>query len=93
MGLTMYITQPRLIMYIGARGLIWALLVVLGIFWCYAIIKRLPSDLKELREVEEKPRKAAIIIIWAITAVIAIAIVTSSFPLAHRIISAIRSFF
>lgn len=90
MGLTMYITRPRLIMYISARGLIWALLVALGAYWCYAIIKRFPSDLKELREVEEIPRKAAVIIIWAITAIIAVAVVTSALPLAARIISAIR---
>ncbi len=90
MGLTMYLTPPRLIMYIGTHALIWALLVALGAYWCYAIIKRFPSDLKELREVEEIPRKAAIIIIWAITAIIAVAVITSSLPLAARIISAIR---
>jgi hypothetical protein len=77
-------------MYISANDLIWAILIVLGAFWCCAIIKRFRSDLKELREVEEIPRKAAIIIIWAITAIIAIGVVTSSLPLAARIISAIR---
>jgi predicted PurR-regulated permease PerM len=77
-------------MFIGASDLIWALLVALGAYWCYAIIKRFGSDMKELREVEETPRKAAIIIIWAITAIIAVAVVTSLLPLAARIISAIR---
>lgn len=89
----MHIAKPEIMMFIGVHDLIWALLVAIGCFWCYAIVKRFGSDLKELREVEEKPRKAAIIIIWVITAVIAIAIVTSSLPLAHRIISAIRNFF
>jgi len=77
-------------MYIGARGLIWALLVALGAYWCYAIIKRFPSDLKELRGVEEIPRKAAIIIIWAITAIIAIAVVISGAPLIVTIARAIH---
>lgn len=53
-------------------------LYVLGVLWCYEIIRRFREDVKEIREVKEFSRKAAIIFIWAITVIIAIVLIKCS---------------
>ena len=80
--------------YIGSpRQLIGALLFAFGVYWCYVVVKRFPDDLQELREIPDKARKGAIIFIWFITVIIAIAIVFLSLPLIIRIIKAIYDVF
>lgn len=75
-------------MFIGPTQLIGALLSVLGVYWCYIVLKRFPDDLQELREIPDKARKGVIIFIWFITVIIAIATVSFSLPLMIRIIKA-----
>ncbi len=75
-------------MSIGPTQLIGVLLFVLGVYWCYVVVKRFPDDLQELREIPDKVRKGAIIFIWFITVIIAIAIVLLSRPRIIRIIKA-----
>ena len=75
-------------MFIGPAQLIGALLSVLGVYWCYIVLKRFPDDLQELREIPDKARKGVIIFIWFITVIIAIATVSFSLPLIIRIIKA-----
>jgi len=60
-------------------------------YWCYAVIARCRDDLRELREVKETARKAGIIIVWAITIVIAILLVGLTFILAPIAISELRA--
>ncbi len=50
-------------------------LYIIGVLWCYEIIRRFREDVKEIREVKEFTRKAAIIFIWAITVIIAIVLI------------------
>jgi uncharacterized membrane protein YecN with MAPEG domain len=69
------------------RDIIHILLFALGAAWCCVIIGRWREDLKELREVEEPARKAGIIIVWAVTVVIAVAVIWSAFIVLARIIS------
>jgi len=57
------------------------------------VVKRFPDDLQELREIPDKVRKGAIIFIWFITVIIAIATVLLSLPLIIRIIKAIYDVF
>jgi uncharacterized membrane protein YecN with MAPEG domain len=74
-------------MFISFEDLIRIILFALGASWCCVIIGRWREDLKELREVEEPARKAGIIIVWAVTVVIAIAVIWFAFTVLARIIS------
>ena len=80
-------------MFISPTQLIGAVLSVLGVYWCYIVLKRFPDDLQELREIPDKARKGVIIFIWFITVIIAIATVLLSLPLVTRIIKAIYDVF
>jgi hypothetical protein len=74
-------------MFISFDYLIRIVLFALGAAWCCEVIGRWQEDLKELREVDEPARKAGIIIVWAITVVIAVAVIWSAFIVLARIIS------
>jgi hypothetical protein len=50
-------------------------LYIIGVLWCYEIVRRFREDVKEIREVKEFTRKAAIIFIWALTVIIAIVLI------------------
>ena len=80
-------------MFISFGQLIRILLFALGAYWCYEVFGRWRKDLEELREIDEPARKAAIIIVWAITAVIAIAVAWAAFTVIARIISSLFSIF
>ena len=77
------------VMYLGPRNIIQALLFALGVYWCYKVIARLHDDLEQLREGESKITKAVIVGFWALTVVIAIIMVSFAIPVIGRIISAI----
>ena len=53
-------------------------LYIIGVLWCYEIVRRFREDVKEILEVKEFTRKAAIIFIWAITVIIAILLIKYS---------------
>jgi uncharacterized membrane protein SpoIIM required for sporulation len=55
----------------------WALAVLyfLGLWWCYEVIRRLPRDIQEIRQLKEITRTAVIIFVWALTVVIAILLI------------------
>ena len=73
--------------------LIRIVLFAVGVYWCYEVIGRWREDVKELREVDEPARKAGIIVVWAITVVIAIAVVWAALTVTLRIISGLGIFF
>lgn len=50
-------------------------LYIIGVYWCYVVIRRFRDDIQELRQVEGIAPKVAIIFVWLITASIAIAVV------------------
>jgi len=68
--------------------LIFVLLFAFGVYWCVCVIKRLPDDIKELRENREGVRIVAIIFIWVVTITIAIGVGLLAVP---QIILIIRS--
>ncbi len=74
-------------MFISFGDIIRIVLFALGVSWCCKVIGRWRKDMEELREVEETARKAGIIIVWAVTVVIAIAVVWFAFTVIARIIS------
>ncbi len=53
------------------RTIATAVLLVFGYGFCYFIIRRIPSDIKEIRELHDTGRTAGIVTIWAVTAPIA----------------------
>ncbi len=53
-------------------------LYIIGVLWCYEIVRRFREDVKEIREVKEFSRKGAIIFIWALTVIIAIVLIKYS---------------
>jgi len=66
---------------------------MLGVYWCYVVIKRFPDDLQELREFPDIARKFAIIFVWFLTVIIAIALVFFGTPIVTRIVKAIYDVF
>ena len=83
-------------MFITYGDIIRIVLFALGAAWCCKVIGRWRQDAEELREVDEPARKAGIIIVWAITVVIAIAVIWSAIIVLARIISnlpALKIFF
>ncbi len=78
-------------MYFSFGLLINAVLLALGLYWCYEVLGRWRSDLEELREVDDKYRKAAILGIWAATVVIAGLVINFAVGVIAGIVAGIRS--
>ena len=69
-----------------------AALYILGLWWCYEVIGRFREDVKEIRELKEITRRAAIIFIWAITVIIAIVLIVYGFVIIKELILFFRLF-
>ena len=67
-------------------------LYILGLWWCYEVIGRFREDVKEIRELKEITRSAAIIFIWAITAIIATVLIVYGFVIIKELILFFRLF-
>ncbi len=70
-----------------------AILLALGVYWCYVMLGRWRSDLEELRTVDDNIGRAVIIGLWALTAVIAFFVINFAVGLVANIISGIRGLF
>jgi len=55
------------------------------------VLARLREDVRELRETNEIASKIAIVVIWVITAIIAISLIIAGFVLSAIVISELRS--
>ena len=55
-----------------------AALYILGVWWCYEVIRRFPQDVQEIRQLKQIIRTFAIILVWAITVIIAIVLILYS---------------
>jgi uncharacterized membrane protein SpoIIM required for sporulation len=64
---------------------------VLGLWWCYEVIARFRDDVKELREVKDFTRRAAIIIVWCMTIIIAIVLVGFTLGMAAKAVLELRA--
>ena len=80
-------------MYINFGMIINAVLLALGIYWCYEMLGRWRSDLDELRTVDDNMARAVIIGLWAITAVIAFFAINSALGWIASAASAIKGLF
>jgi hypothetical protein len=67
-------------------------LYILGLWWCYEVIGRFREDVKEIREIKGVTRKAVIIFIWAITVIIAIALIKYSLVIIKNLFSLFHLF-
>ncbi|UCG55876.1 MAG: hypothetical protein JSU70_13510 [Phycisphaerales bacterium] len=56
-------------------GLAIAGLYVLGVWWCYEVVRRFRRDVQEIREQREVVRTGAIVFVWALTVVIAVVLI------------------
>ena len=54
--------------------LLYVLGVVFGCYWCYIVVVRFPRDISELRQKGYFVAKLSIIVVWILTAFIAIAL-------------------
>ena len=77
-------------MYLNFGLIINAVLLALGMYWCYEVIGRWRSDLEDVREVDDNLRRAVIIGIWAVTVVIAIFVINFAIGLITNIVTGIR---
>ena len=78
-------------MFPGFTDLIDAVIFALGIVWCWHVIRRVRSDVDELRTAEDTAPKVAIIVIWLVTLCIAAWIFRFAYVILSRIIGALRS--
>lgn len=67
-----------------------AILLALGVVWCYQVIKRWRSDVEELRQVEDPIRRAVIIGIWVVTVLIALAVINFAVGFVIAVVTGIR---
>jgi hypothetical protein len=77
-------------MFITHWHLILAFLIAFGFYWCYAVIRRLPDDIQELRQVKEASRRFAIVFVWIATVPIAIAVCCVAYAILTKIAAAFR---
>ena len=77
-------------MFITHWHFLLAFLFVLGFYWCYAVIRRLPDDIEELRQVREGTRRFAIIFVWVLTIPIAIVVFCGTYAVLAKIAAAFR---
>lgn len=68
-------------MHLFAPGIMY----ILGLWWCYVVIRRFRQDVQEIRKQKEFARTAAIIFIWALTVIIAIFLVRYSFKIIDEV--------
>ncbi|MHC4187286.1 MAG: hypothetical protein ACYSRQ_03750 [Planctomycetota bacterium] len=68
-------------MFIGPSSLLGIALLAAGVYWCYIVIKRIPEDLQEFREIDDNYRKIAIIVIWLLTGLVAFFVLIFSIPI------------
>jgi len=67
-----------------------ASLYILGAWWCYVVVRRLPQDVQEIRELKQTIRTLAIILVWAITVIIAIVLILYSFVIIRELTAFLR---
>ena len=70
-----------------------AALYILGLWWCYEVIGRFREDVREIRELKEITRRAVVIFIWAITAIIATVLIVYGFVIIGQLTSFVRELF
>jgi hypothetical protein len=74
---------------IGSMALVSA--YILGIWWCYEVIRRFPQDVKEIFQLKQIARTVAMIFVWAITVPIALVLIVYGFVVMHQLISFVRT--
>ena len=79
-------------MYLDLGLLLNAVLLALGVFWCYQMFGRWRSDLADFRDLDDNLQKAVIVGLWLITFVIAAFVVNFSAGVIASIIGGLRSF-
>ena len=67
-----------------------AALYILGVWWCYVVVRRFTQDVQEIRELRQTVRTFAIILIWAITAIIALVLILYSFVIMRELTTFLR---
>ena len=77
-------------MFIGLGDIVHIVLFVAGVWWCKEVVGRFRNDLQLLRELKERPRKMAIVLVWLATVVIGALVVRTLVIVVLRIIAGIR---
>jgi hypothetical protein len=68
-----------------------AVVLALGFYWCYAVMSRWREDLQEFREIKDSARRVGILVVWAMTILLALALVSITFALTVVTISELRA--
>ena len=68
-----------------------ASLYIFGLWWCYEVVRRFPEDVREIIELKEVTRTIVIVLIWLITAPLAIGLVIYGFVLISRLVLFVRT--
>ncbi len=61
-------------------------LYILGLWWCYVVIRRFPDDLREIFELKETARTLVIVFIWLITVPLAVGVIAYAYVLIRRLV-------
>ncbi|MFC1739283.1 hypothetical protein ACFL1G_09580 [Planctomycetota bacterium] len=67
-----------------------AALYILGLWWCYEVIRRFREDVQEICELKEITRTVAIIFVWFLTVIITILLITYGSEIIKQSASFIR---
>ena len=74
-------------MFISSGSLITIALLIIGILWCRAIIKRFPKDLAEFKKPEDSSVRPVIIFYWVITFCFVLYIILIVWSIIHRFLN------
>ena len=78
-------------MYLNVSMLIHAVLLVLGVLLCMAILRRWREDLERLREPADQADRPVVIIMWSIAVVVAFLCIRFGINIGTSIVAGIRS--
>ncbi len=73
------------------RAFAIASLYIFGCWWCYEVIRRFPQDIKEIFQDKQVARIIAIIIVWILTILVALALILYGYILVRNLISFVQT--
>jgi hypothetical protein len=77
-------------MFVNYGHVVIAVLWAFAVYWCYVVVRRLPEDIDEYRQIKEPVRRFAIVFVWCLTAVIAVVLVFATGGIVVLLISGLR---
>jgi len=64
---------------------------IFGLLWCYSVCHRFPQDIRDIFLQKHAAQIAAIVFVWIITVIIALALILYTRVMIHEMIALVRT--